>query len=172
MSLSESTLVDGTDRLLTFVVEDVLYALPISWVLEVAEKDRISSVPSLALPVGGVMNWHGEALPLVATELLLGRDRDEAGATPFGAATTVGYAQEQILVIAGELGGGARLGMPVDRVVGLVDGGGDSIRHPGESLVTQRRPVDGRIIHILEPATLVARGGEVIESATHQGMVS
>ena len=172
MSLSESTLVDSMDRLLTFVVEDVHYALPISWVLEVAEKNRISSVPSLALPVGGVMNWHGEALPLVATELLLGRDRDEAGATPFGAATTVGYAQEQILVIAGEFGSGARLGMPVDRVVGLVDGGDDSIRHPGESLVVERRPVDGRIIHILDPATLVARGGEVIESATHQGMVS
>ena len=39
----------------------------------------MTSVPSLALPMGGVMNWHGEALPLVATELLLGRDRDEAG---------------------------------------------------------------------------------------------
>jgi chemotaxis signal transduction protein len=172
MSPSGSTQVDGTDRLLTFVVEDVLYALPISWVLEVAEKDRISSVPSLALPVGGVMNWHGEALPLVATELLLGRDRDEAGATPFGAATTVGYAQEQILVLAGSPGSGARLGMPVDRVVGLVDGGGDSARHPGESLVVERRPVDGRIIHFLDPVTLVARGAEVIESATHQAMVS
>ena len=172
MSLSETALVDGMDRLLAFVVEDVLYALPISWVLEVAEKDRISSVPSLALPVGGVMNWHGEALPLVATELLLGRHRDEAGATPFGAATTVGYAQEQILVIAGELGSGARLGMPVDRVVGLVDGVGDSVRHPNESLVVERRPIDGRIVHILDPATLVARGGEVVESATQQGMVS
>ncbi|MEZ4290751.1 MAG: hypothetical protein R3E53_09555 [Myxococcota bacterium] len=58
----------------------------------------MTSVPSLALPVGGVMNWHGEALPLVATELLLGRERHEAGATPFGAAITVGYAQEQVLV--------------------------------------------------------------------------
>ena len=172
MSFSESAMIDRMDRLLTFVVEDVLYALPISWVLEVAEKNRISSVPSLALPVGGVMNWHGEALTLVATELLLGRDRDEAGATPFGAATTVGYAQEQILVIAAEFGSGARLGMPVDRVVGLVDSGDDPIRHPGESLVVERRPVDGRIIHILDPATLVARGGEVIESATHQAMVS
>ncbi|MBK7948729.1 MAG: chemotaxis protein CheW [Deltaproteobacteria bacterium] len=70
---------EGGDRLLMFLFDDVRYALPIAWVVEVAEKDRVTSVPSLALPIGGVMNRHGEALPLVATELLLGRDRDEAG---------------------------------------------------------------------------------------------
>ena len=147
MSPPASKVVDSMDRLLTFVVEDVHYALPISWVLEVAEKNRISSVPSLALPVGGVMNWHGEALPLVATELLLGRDRDEAGATPFGAATTVGYAQEQVLVIAAGLGGGARLGMPVDRVLGLLDGGGDLARHPGRFDSRPGRAVVAGAVH-------------------------
>jgi chemotaxis signal transduction protein len=157
---------DDSDRLLTFVFDDVHYALPIAWVVEVAEKDRVTSVPSMALPVGGVMNWHGEALPLVATELLLGRDRDEAGATPFGAATTVGYAQEQVLVVAEKPGSSACLGMPVDRVIGLVDGGGEGNRPMGGSLVAERRPIDGRIVHVLDPATLVARGGEVIESAT------
>jgi chemotaxis signal transduction protein len=157
---------DDRDRLLTFVFDDVRYALPIAWVVEVAEKDRVTSVPSMALPVGGVMNWHGEALPLVATELLLGRDRDEAGATPFGAATTVAYSQEQVLVIAEKPGSSACLGMPVDHVIGLVDGGGDTNRHPSAGLVVERRPIDGRIVHVLDPATLVARGGEVIESAT------
>ena len=48
--------VEGTDRLLMFLFEDVRYAMPIAWVVEVAEKDRVTSVPSLALPVGGVMN--------------------------------------------------------------------------------------------------------------------
>jgi chemotaxis signal transduction protein len=146
---------DGGDRLLMFLFEDVRYALPIAWVVEVAEKDRVTSVPSLALPIGGVMNWHGEALPLVATELLLGRQSDEAGATPFGAATTVGYAQEQILVVSDKPGSLARLGMPVDRDA-----------RKGEGLVVERRPVDGRIVHILDPMALVARGAEVIESAT------
>ena len=167
MSDVQPSPVSDADRLLTFQFEDVNYALPIAWVVEVAEKDRVTGVPSLALPVGGVMNWHGEALPLVATELLLGRDRDEAGATPFGAATTVGYAQEQILVISSAANRGARLGMPVDRVVGLVDGGGDPKGRLGENVVIERRPVDGRIVHILDPMTLVARGEEVIESATH-----
>ncbi len=158
--------VDGSDRLLTFLFEDVRYALPIAWVVEVAEKDRVTGVPSLSLPIGGVMNWHGEALPLVATELLLGRDGDEAGATPFGAATTVGYAQEQVLVVAGAPGSGARLGMPVDRVVGLLDGGSPGARS-ADGLVVERRPVEGRLVHVLDPATLVARGAEVIDSATH-----
>jgi chemotaxis signal transduction protein len=158
--------IDDSDRLLTFMFEDVRYALPIAWVVEVAEKDRVTSVPSMALPVGGVMNWNGEALPLVATELLLGRDRDEAGATPFGAAITVGYAQDQILVVAEKPGSSACLGMPVDRVIGLVEGGGERSRHTGGSLVVERRPIDGCIVHVLDPATLVARGGEVIESAT------
>lgn len=158
--------IDGSNRLLTFMFDDVRYALPIAWVVEVAEKDHVTSVPSMALPVGGVMNWHGEALPLVATELLLGQSRDEAGATPFGAATTVGYAQEQILVVAEKPGSFACLGMPVDRVLGLVDAGGESSRHMGRSLVVERRPIDGHIVHVLDPATLVARGGEVIESAT------
>lgn len=158
---------DGGDRLLMFEFDDVRYALPIAWVVEVAEKDRITSVPSLSLPIGGVMNWHGEALPLIATELLLGRDRGEAGATPFGAATTVGYAQDQVLVVAEQAGSLARLGMPVDRVIGLVAGQGCDVRNKGEGLIVERRPVDGRIVHILDPVALVARGAEVIESATN-----
>ena len=158
--------IDDADRLLMFIFEDIQYALPIAWVVEVAEKDRVTGVPSLALPVGGVMNWHGEALPLVATELLLGRDRDEAGATPFGAATTVGYAQEQVLVVSEKPGSPARMGMPVDRVIGLVEGQSEAGLHGSGQLVVERRPVEGRIVHILDPAALVARGEEVIESAT------
>lgn len=165
-SAIDATIEEG-DRLLTFFFEDVQYALPIDWVIEVAEKGRVTSVPSLSLPVGGVMNWHGEALPLVATELLLGRERDDAGATPFGAAITVGYAQEQILVLSGGPGSGARMGMPVDRVLGLVNDGYRASKKRDVGIVIERRPVDGRIVHILDPATLVARGGEVIESATH-----
>ena len=155
------------DRLLMFLFEDVQYALPIAWVVEVAEKNRVTSVPSLALPVGGVMNWNGEALPLVATELLLGRDRDEADATPFGAATTVGYAQVQVLVLAANPGSVARIGIPVDRVIGLFDGRIENSRPMGDTLVVERRPLDGRIVHILDPVCLVARGSEVVESATH-----
>jgi chemotaxis signal transduction protein len=165
MSVDAARLADDPERLLTFAFDDIRYALPIAWVVEVAEKDRVTSVPSIPLPVGGVMNWHGEALPLVATELLLGRE--EAGATPFGAATTVGYAQEQVLVVSERPGSPARLGIPVDRVIGLVDGAGAAMPQGSAGLVVERRPLEGRMLHILDPATLVARGGEVIESAAH-----
>ncbi|HKK50652.1 MAG TPA: chemotaxis protein CheW [Myxococcota bacterium] len=154
---------EEADRLLTFVFEDVRYGLPIAWVVEVAERDRITGIPSIPLPVGGVMNWHGEALPLVAAELLLGRE--EAGATPFGAATTVGYAQEQVLVVSERPGHPARLGMPVDRVIGLVDGSRGGRPSGSGRLVVERRPLEGRMLHILDPSALVRRGGEVIESA-------
>ncbi len=167
MSAPTTTSYSAPDRQLMFLFEDIRYALPIAWVVEVAEKSRVTSVPSLALPVGGVMNWNGEALPLVATELLLGRESDEAGATPFGAATTVGYAQEQVLVLSASPGSVARMGMPVDRVIGLVDGQADDgggVQTTG--LVVERRPVEGRLVHILDPAALLARGVEVIESAT------
>ncbi len=163
---AEALPIDDPDRQLMFLFEDIRYALPIAWVVEVAEKGRVTSVPSLALPVGGVMNWNGEALPLVATELLLGRESDEAGATPFGAATTVGYAQEQVLVLSASPGNLARMGMPVDRVIGLVDGVGDGPGVQCEGLVIERRPVDGKLVHILDPAALLARGEEVIEHAT------
>lgn len=159
---------DDENRHLMFLFEDVQYAMPIAWVVEVAEKNRVTSVPSLSLPVGGVMNWNGEALPLVATELLLGREDEEAGASPFGASITVGYAQEQVVVISGSPGSNARMGMPVDRVIGLVDGEAPEGPTRSDSLVAERRPVDGRIVHILDPAALVARGEEVIEKATLQ----
>jgi chemotaxis signal transduction protein len=154
------------DRQLMFLFGDVRYAMPIAWVVEVAEKARVTSVPSLALPVGGVMNWNGEALPVVATELLLGREGDEAGATPFGAATIVGYAQEQVLVISASPGSPARMGMPVDRVIGLMDGSIEQALKQSGQMIVERRPVEGRLVHILDPEALVARGEEVIENAT------
>ena len=59
----------------------------------------------------------------------------------------------------------ARMGMPVDRVIGLVDLElGDGRSASGE-LVVDRRPIDGRIVHILDPVALVARAEEVIEDA-------
>lgn len=163
---AEALVADERERLLMFLFEDVQYALPIAWVVEVAEKGRVTGVPSLALPVGGVMNWNGEALPLVATELLLGRESEEAGATPFGAATTVGYAQEQVLVLSASPSSPPRMGMPVDRVIGLIHDGDAPGLAQGGPLVVERRPVDGRLVHILDPQALVVRGEEVIENAT------
>jgi hypothetical protein len=58
------------------------------------------------------------------------------------------------------------MGMPVDRVIGLVDGAAAEGTEQPDQLIVERRPVDGRIVHILDPVALVARGEEVIANAT------
>jgi hypothetical protein len=40
-----------------------------------------------------------------------------------------------------------------------------ALKQPGQ-MVVERRPVEGRLVHILDPEALVARGEEVIENAT------
>ena len=58
------------ERLLTFEVANAVYALPIAEVHEVAEANRICCVPTLSRDRVGVMNWHGDALPVVSSRLL------------------------------------------------------------------------------------------------------
>jgi len=141
-----------TERLLTFEYAQAMYALPIAEVHEVAEAKRICCVPTIPFEQVGVMNWHGEALPVVAVGLLLERAPEAAahGAAP----------ANHVLVVSGRGDEPARLGLPVDRVLGLIDG--PSRHRSGEDLVVERRPLEGRVVHVLCPRVLVARAAEVI----------
>ena len=155
----------GADRLLAFEVESSLFALPIEAVLEVAEADRATCVPGVRPDVAGVMNWHGDPLPLVSTALLLAGEEEAApaGAPAAGAAPARGVLREQVLILSDRGDEAARLGMPVDRVVGLIVGEAPVRRAPG--LVAERRPVAGRVVAVLCPERLVARAGEIIARA-------
>ena len=137
------------ERLLTFEVGRSLYALPIAGVIEVAEVGPLACIPSLPMQIGGVVNHRGDALPVLRRSSLL--DVDEA-TLPEPA---------HVLVVTDRATGGARLGLPVDRIVGLVDGAAAVARgvHP----VAERRPIDGRVANVLDPKRLVARAQEVIE---------
>jgi len=137
------------ERLLTFEVGRSLYALPIAGVIEVAEVGHLACIPSLPVHIGGVVNHRGDALPVLRRASLL--DVDEA-ALPEPA---------HVLVVTDRATGGARLGLPVDRIVGLVDGAAAVARggHP----VAERRPIAGRVANVLDPKQLVARAQEVIE---------
>ena len=73
------TSAEDTERLLTFEVESSVYALPIAEVHEVTQATRVCCVPTISRELVGVMNWHGDALPVVSTELLLA-GKDIAGA--------------------------------------------------------------------------------------------
>lgn len=137
------------ERLLTFEVADSVYALPIACVVEVTEAEPLSSIPTVQADVAGMMNHHGDALPVLCREALL--DLGDAELPE----------PAHVLVITPRPTGGALLGMPVDRIVGLVDGAG--ARSPGADPVAERRPIDGRVVFVLDPQRLVARAGETIE---------
>jgi hypothetical protein len=138
------------ERLLSFEVAGALFTLPIASVVEVSEAAALAAVPGLPRSCGGVMNWHGDALPVIWASLLLeGTPRAADAGAP-----------AHVLVLA-EPGGGARLGLPVDRVLGLVDGPAAIAR--GDGPVAERRPLDGRVANVLDPRRMLARAVEVIQ---------
>ncbi len=158
--------VSSTERLMTFEVSGTTYALPVAGILEVIEQATVSCVPALGPALGGVMNWHGEALPVVASHLLLRNesgDGSENGLTDQSVTTHEPGEARQFLVVSDRLDGFAKLGLPIDFVTGLVSG--EPGRACGDEVVVERRPVDGRVVSVIDPQRLVARAAEVIESA-------
>jgi len=143
------------DRLLLFEIGSSLFALPIEGVHEVAEMVEQACIPTLSRDVAGVINYRGDALPVVRRERLL---QPGAGALD---------APQHVLVISDRPSSPPCLGLDVDRVLGLVDGA--PARARGTDPVVEKRPVDGRLAHILDPARLVARARKVIEDALARG---
>ena len=152
------------ERLLTFEVRSAVYALPIAEVHEVAEVRRICCVPRISPASDGEMNWHGDALPVVSAELLLELSEDEQGDAAVSAAAPdepgSALAGQHVLVVSARDDEPALLGVPIDRVIGLVDGS-RRIRG-GAQLVVERRQMEGRVVSILDPYRLVERATEVI----------
>ncbi len=136
-------------RLLTFEIAGGLYALPIEGVLEVVDMGRVTCIPTMPTEVGGVVNYHGDALPVISTPSLLETDSDG----PLEASN--------FLVITDRGSDAARLGVPVDRVLGIVDGSAAS--SGGTHVVAERRSIDGRVASLLDPQQLIAKARNVIE---------
>ncbi len=141
-------------RLLLFEVGGSCFALPISSVLEVAEPEPLSCIPTLPMRVGGAMNYHGDALPVIRSEALLELDG-------------VAGAGEHVLVVKDRLTDLGRLGMPVDRVHGLVDGQGATATGPDP--VAEKRHLDRRLASVLDPRRLLERAEHVIERVVAGG---
>jgi purine-binding chemotaxis protein CheW len=139
------------DRLLTFEVAGDLYAIPIAGVLEVADAGRVTCIPTLPTRMGGVINYHGDALPVLNCSSLFEVNESELGEP------------SSILVISGRAGESARLGIPIDRVLGLVDGAAAAMS--GAKAVAERRSIQGRVASVLDPQRLVSQARDVIESS-------
>jgi chemotaxis signal transduction protein len=141
----------SSDRLLIFEVGGTHYALPIADVAEVTEVGRIASVPTLRTAVGGVMNHHGDALPVLHR----------------GALFEIGQGElpepQSLLVLGRSPDDASRLGLPVDSVLGLADGAGGTAE--GADAVVERRPIGGRLVNVLDPQRLWMRAVQVIEES-------
>ena len=140
---------DSGERLLTFEVGGGIYALPIASVLEVTEVVGNACIPTVPPGVAWVMNYHGDALPVVRSFVLL--DLAEASVP----------APEHVLVITARSTSTPSVGLPVDRILGLV--AGPSAESRDHEPIAERRPLDGRVANILDAERLVAKAREVIE---------
>jgi chemotaxis signal transduction protein len=138
----------GGERLLAFEVGGSVYALPIADVAEVTELARVAAVPTLPQRIGGVMNHQGDALPVVHRGVLF-EVAEERLAEP-----------RHVLVLARNPEDRGALGLPVDRVLGLVDGAGGVAR--GADAVVERRPIEGRVVSVLDARRLLERAAETI----------
>lgn len=137
------------ERLLAFEVGGSAYAVPIADIGEVTELGAISAVPTLPQQVGGVMNHQGDGLPVLFFSALFDVPAD-ALAPP-----------QHVLVLARSPDDRGALGVPVDRILGLVDGAGGVARGP--DAVVERRPIDGRVVSVLDARRLLERAAETIE---------
>lgn len=149
------SLTSREERLVTFEVAGAVYAIPIADVLEVAEVARSCAVPSLPSSVAGVVNHHGEALPVIAPSVLF--ELAELGVPE----------AQHLLVLAGGSEGAPGVGLPVDRICGLVPGSGGAARDA--SGIVERRPIDGRVVSILDTKRLLARAAASIGLAGAKG---
>lgn len=139
------------ERLLEFEVGGARYALPVTGVTEVTELGPLAAVPSLPAEVGRVMNHHGAALPVVDRRALF--EVEEASLPE----------PQHLLVLAQSPEEAGRLGVPVDRVVGLLDGPPAPARDAEP--VVEERALEGRVVSVLEPLRLLERAAEVMRRA-------
>jgi chemotaxis signal transduction protein len=138
----------STGQLLSFEVAGGLFALPISEVAEVAEVGELAAVPMLPRSIGGVVNHHGDALLVVHGAGLL--ERPAAASRP-----------QHLLILARDPDDPDRFGLPVDRILGLVEG--PAVSAQGPSAIAARRPVAGRLLHVLDPRRLFERAAATVE---------
>lgn len=137
-------------RLILFEVAGSAYAIPIADVIEVADHASWAGIPGLPRRRAGVVNHHGDALPVLSREAIFELSDDAALPAP-----------ENVLVLAPPGAETGRLGLPVDRVVGLADAPLGAAE--GSGLVVERLPLRGRVVSVLDGGRLLSRAADWIE---------
>ena len=151
VALDEARRPAGAFQILTFVVGGAFYGIPlwavagVSWAVAATEEQRLSA------PYIGLVNFHGDLVPLID------------GALAFGGSRRLTSPQDQIIYVAA---GGRRVGLLASAALDVETLDGVQITMAGEASldrklyfgVAERR---GEMVRILEPigvATGVAFG--------------
>lgn len=150
-------------RLLLFELAGHVYGLPIGGIFEVVEAGEVCGVPTLPAVLAGVMNWHGEALPVVAPSLLVCEAADAAALPERQCDGAAARRTQQVLVISDRGGELPKLGLPVDSVLGLVDASSCLRAGPDSSRAAAQQAVADEGVSVLDPGRLVARARSAID---------
>lgn len=157
MSASEA------QRLLRFELAGQVYGLPIGAIFEVVEAGEVCGVPTLPSGLAGVMNWHGEALPVVAPGVLVCEANDAVELPEAPRDVTVARRTQQVLVISDCSGDAPKLGLPVDAVRGLADASNDVCADAGTWGGAAQASFADAGVRVLDPGRLVARARMAID---------
>ena len=144
----------ASTRLILFEVAEAVYAFPIADVLEVLENCTRAGIPTIAPAVGGVVNHHGEALPVISAGALFGAPSGEIEA-------------DHLLVLGGIGTEAGQLGVPVERVLGLADAELDDA--PGPTWIRDRITLDNRVVAVLDAARCLDRAERAFANAGDRG---
>ena len=68
---------DLENRYLTFVIEDAVYGLPLSHVLEIINIQSITQVPNIEPHVKGIINLRGKVVPILDARLKMEKEERE-----------------------------------------------------------------------------------------------
>jgi len=117
VTTSAALVAAGTDRYLTFVVADEVYALSILEVTEIMEYRSLTDVPMLPSFLRGVINLRGRVVPVVDL------------AARFGRGTTEVARRTSIVIV--ETGRPDQHGAPGGRTVGLLVDAVNKVVHFG-----------------------------------------
>jgi purine-binding chemotaxis protein CheW len=142
---------DAAERVLAFELGGVSWALPLADVREVADIGALWAIPAVPGALAGVANHRGDALPVVAATALL--ELSEERVPP----------ARQLLVIGGSGDEPGRLGLPVERVLGLADA--PLGQRPRGGVVRARGTLEGRMLRVLDVERILQRAEQVILEA-------
>ena len=133
-------------RVMVFHIDQDRYALPLAAVLRALPLARLKALPGAPVWVPGLLDLHGQAIPVIDLSALAGKPPATA------------RHHTRILLVEADVGGRARrLGLQCEHVVGVVDLSGP-LAHAGvraADWLGAVTPDAGGMLQLIDPARLL-----------------